>query len=123
MDYVFTRGENRQWYLTALRDSEMQVEVTPIPAPTDAVVDNMQNEEMGTSDAASTEPAPVPEEGAEVAPDAENARRYRRHPRQRGDPRQSEKCPASAPTPMSGRFFRGSAAGAAPVRPAAPCHT
>ena len=67
MDYVFTRGENRQWYLTALRDSDMQVEVTPIPAPTDAVVDNMQNEEMGTSDAASTEPAPVPEEGAEVA--------------------------------------------------------
>ena len=50
----------------------MQVEVTPIPAPTDAVVDNMQNEEMGTSDAASTEPAPVPEEGAEAAPDAEN---------------------------------------------------
>ena len=72
MDYVFTRGENRQWYLTALRDSDMQVEVTPIPAPTDAVVDNMQNEQMGTSDAASTEPAPVPEEGAEVAPDAEN---------------------------------------------------
>ena len=72
MDYVFTRGENRQWYLTALRDSNMQVEVTPIPAPTDAVVDNMQNEEMGTSDAASTEPAPVPEEGAEAAPDAEN---------------------------------------------------
>ena len=60
MDYVFTRGENRQWYLTALRDSDMQVEVTPIPAPTDAVVDNMQNEEMGTSDASSTEPAPVP---------------------------------------------------------------
>ena len=59
-------------YLTALRDSDMQVEVTPIPAPTDAVVDNMQNEEMGTSDAASTEPAPVPEEGAAVAPDAEN---------------------------------------------------
>ena len=72
MDYVFTRGENRQWYLTALRDSDMQIEVTPIPAPTDAVVDNMQNEEMGTSDAASTEPAPVPEEGAEAAPDAEN---------------------------------------------------
>ena len=72
MDYVFTRGENRQWYLTALRDSDMQVEVTPIPAPTDAVVDNMQNEEMGTSDAASTEPAPGPEEGAAVAPDAEH---------------------------------------------------
>lgn len=24
MDYVFTRGENRQWYLTALQESEMQ---------------------------------------------------------------------------------------------------
>ena len=71
MDYVFTRGENRQWYLTALRDSDMQVEVTPTPAPTDAVVDNMQNEEMGAADAANTEPESVPVEGAEVAPDAE----------------------------------------------------
>ena len=71
MDYVFTRGENRQWYLTALRDSDMQVEVTPTPAPTDAVVDNMQNEEMGAADAANTEPESVPVESAEVAPDAE----------------------------------------------------
>ena len=72
MAFFLPGGETRQWYLTALRDSNMQVEVTPIPAPTDAVVDNMQNEEMGTSDAASTESAPVPEEGAEAAPDAEN---------------------------------------------------
>ena len=32
MDYVFTRGENRQWYLTALQESEMQPEATPTPA-------------------------------------------------------------------------------------------
>ena len=70
MDYVFTRGENRQWYLTALQESEMQVEVTPTPAPTDAVVDNMQNEELGTAEApeAAAEPAPEsaePEQPAE----------------------------------------------------------
>ena len=85
MDYVFTRGENRQWYLTALRDSDMQVEVTPIPAPTDAVVDNMQNEEMGTSDAASTEPAPVPEEGAR-SPRMPKTSTIPAIPRQRGKP-------------------------------------
>ena len=51
MDYVFTRGENHQWYLTALQESEMQVEVTPTPAPTDALVEEMQNEELGTADA------------------------------------------------------------------------
>ncbi len=67
MDYVFTRGENRQWYLTALRESEMQVEVTPTPAPTDALVEEMQNEEMGTADApsAAEEPAPEPAEPEE----------------------------------------------------------
>ena len=64
MDYVFTRGENRQWYLTALRESEMQVEVTPTPAPTDALVEDLQNEELGTADApsAAEEPAPEPAE-------------------------------------------------------------
>ena len=70
MDYVFTRGENRQWYLTALRESEMQVEVTPTPAPTDALVEELQNEELGTADApdAAEEPAPEsvePEQPAE----------------------------------------------------------
>lgn len=67
MDYVFTRGENRQWYLTALQESEMQVEVTPTPAPTDALVEEMQNEEMGTADApdAAEEPAPEPAEPEE----------------------------------------------------------
>lgn len=69
MDYVFTRGENRQWYLTALRESEMQVEVTPTPAPTDALVEDLQNEEMGTADApsAAEEPAPEPAEPEQPA--------------------------------------------------------
>lgn len=69
MDYVFTRGENRQWYLTALQESEMQVEVTPTPAPTDALVEELQNEEMGTADApsAAEEPAPEPAEPEQPA--------------------------------------------------------
>lgn len=69
MDYVFTRGENRQWYLTALRESEMQVEVTPTPAPTDALVEDLQNEELGTADApsAAEEPAPEPAEPEQPA--------------------------------------------------------
>ena len=33
MDYVFTRGENRDWYLSALQESEMKVEATPTPSP------------------------------------------------------------------------------------------
>lgn len=69
MDYVFTRGENRQWYLTALQESEMQVEVTPTPAPTDALVEDLQNEELGTADApdAAEEPAPEPAEPEQPA--------------------------------------------------------
>ena len=69
MDYVFTRGENRQWYLTALRESEMQVEVTPTPAPPDALVEDLQNEELGTADApsAAEEPAPEPAEPEQPA--------------------------------------------------------
>lgn len=69
MDYVFTRGENRQWYLTALRESEMQVEVTPTPAPTDALVEELQNEELGTADApsAAEESAPEPAEPEQPA--------------------------------------------------------
>ena len=69
MDYVFTRGENRQWYLTALRESEMQVEVTPTPAPTDALVEELQNEELGTADApdAAEEPTPEPAEPEQPA--------------------------------------------------------
>lgn len=42
MDYVFTRGDNRTWYLTALEESEMQVEATPTPTPTAAVSQDTQ---------------------------------------------------------------------------------
>lgn len=42
MDYVFTRGENRAWYLTALEESEMQVAATPTPTPTAAVSQDTQ---------------------------------------------------------------------------------
>lgn len=35
MDYVFTRGSNRQWYLFALQESEMKPAATATPAPTD----------------------------------------------------------------------------------------
>ena len=85
MDYVFTRGENRQWYLTALRDSDMQIEVTPIPAPTDAVVDNMQNEEMGTSQRPSPRKALRP-------PRMPKTSTIPATPRQRGNP-EFKKCP------------------------------
>ena len=72
MDYVFTRGENRQWYLTALRTSEMQVEATPTPAPTDASVDSLQNEELGTDAAQpeqqSAEGEALPADGSDAAP-------------------------------------------------------
>lgn len=43
MDYVFTRGDNREWYLTALQESEMKVEATPEPSPTAAVVQDTQS--------------------------------------------------------------------------------
>lgn len=34
MDFVFTRGENRQWYLTALQESAMKPDATATPNPT-----------------------------------------------------------------------------------------
>lgn len=43
MDYVFTRGDNREWYLSALQESEMKVEATPTPSPTAAVVQDTQS--------------------------------------------------------------------------------
>ena len=60
---------DRAQYLTALQESEMQVEVTPTPAPTDALVEELQNEELGTADApdAAEEPAPEPVEPEQPA--------------------------------------------------------
>ena len=69
MDYVFIQGSNHEWYLSALQESEMQVEVTPTPAPTDALVEELQNEELGTADApdAAEEPTPEPAEPEQPA--------------------------------------------------------
>lgn len=86
MDYVFTRGENRDWYLTALQESEMKVEATPEPSPTAAVTQDTQSmvesqlnssmtdaasstAEEDTSAAEETEPA----ESAEPAESTENS--------------------------------------------------
>lgn len=67
MDYVFTRGENRDWYLTALQESEMQVEATPEPSPTAAVTQDTQSMvesqlNSAMTDAASTVENPDQEE-------------------------------------------------------------
>ena len=66
MDYVFTRGENRQWYLTALKDSDMKVEATPTPAPTDSAVDALQNDQLDTADSIPVEEPASDEETAPV---------------------------------------------------------
>ena len=66
MDYVFTRGENRQWYLTALKDSDMKVEATPTPAPTDSAVDALQNDQLDTAESVPVEEPASDEETAPV---------------------------------------------------------
>lgn len=65
MDYVFTRGENRQWYLTALKDSDMKAEATPTPAPTDSAVDALQNDQLDTAESI---PVEEPASDEETAP-------------------------------------------------------
>lgn len=72
MDYVFARGENRTWYLTALQESEMQVEATPTPTPTAAVSQDTQTMvesqlDSTMTDAANSAPA---EDTAQPAEDA-----------------------------------------------------
>ena len=66
MDYVFTRGENRQWYLTALKDSDMKAEATPTPAPTDSAVDALQNDQLDTAESIPVEEPASDEETAPV---------------------------------------------------------
>lgn len=68
MDFVFSRGENRQWYLSALQESEMQVETqtSATPAPTGSVddpqalvqdkLDSSMTDAAGAGDAATSEP-------------------------------------------------------------------
>ena len=69
MDYVFTRGENRQWYLTALQESEMKVEATPEPSPTAEVTQDAQSMVESQLNAAMTDVADstAEEEPAEPA--------------------------------------------------------
>ncbi len=57
MDYVFVRGENRQWYLTGLQESEMKVEATPEPSPTAAVTQDTQSMVESQLNAAMTDAA------------------------------------------------------------------
>lgn len=78
MDFVFTRGENRQWYLSALQESEMQPEAaaTATPAPSTGVEDSQAIVENSLSTAA---PTAIPEEtvseenGETTAPPEETA--------------------------------------------------
>lgn len=70
MDFVFSRGENRQWYLTALQESEMQVttQASATPAPTASIddpqalvqdnLDSTMTDAAGTGSASSTELTP-----------------------------------------------------------------
>lgn len=77
MDFIFSRGANRQWYLTALEESATQPEATATatPAPTTGVedpqalvqdnLDSTMTDAAGgqTTDAGTTEPAdPEPAE-------------------------------------------------------------
>lgn len=70
MDFVFSRGENRQWYLTALQESEMQVttQASATPAPTASIddpqalvqdnLDSTMTDAAGSGDASSSELTP-----------------------------------------------------------------
>lgn len=73
MDYVFTRGENRDWYLSALQESEMKVEATPTPSPTAEVTQDTQSlveSQLNASmtDAADSTATEEPAESADSEP-------------------------------------------------------
>lgn len=74
MDFVFSRGDNRQWYLTALQESEMQVQAqaSATPAPTSAV-DDPQALVQGQLDSTMTDAANSGDTSAgELMPEEEN---------------------------------------------------
>ena len=66
MDYVFTRGENRQWYLTALQESEMQPAATATPAPTSAAVPTLDPQAVLEQDLAASSAS-----GSDTRPEAD----------------------------------------------------
>ena len=86
MDYVFSRGENRKWYLTAMQESEMKPAATATPVPTEAAgamdtqsmveenLDSTMTDIAGIDPNASPDPEePAPEEqGGEEQPAEEN---------------------------------------------------
>lgn len=85
MDYVFSRGENRKWYLTAMQESEMKPAATATPVPTEAAgamdTQSMVEENLDSTmtdiagidpDANPEEPAPE-EQGGEEEPAGEEA--------------------------------------------------
>lgn len=74
MDFVFSRGENRQWYLTALQESatQPQAQATATPAPTAGVDDPqamVQDNLDSTMTDAVNDPAAAGEGGEEPAPE------------------------------------------------------
>lgn len=86
MDYVFTRGSNRQWYLSALQESEMKPAATATPAPTDnagaldtqtMVENNLDSTMTDVAGSAAAEGGweseNLPEEGAEGDPAPEES--------------------------------------------------
>ena len=91
MDYVFTRGENREWYLTALQESERKVEATPERSPSAVVVQDTQSmvesqlnssmmdaasgaqEETTQPESSAEEPAAESTESEETSPDDQEA--------------------------------------------------
>ena len=85
MDYVFSRGENRKWYLTAMQESEMKPAATATPVPTEAAgamdTQSMVEENLDSTmtdiagidpNASPEEPAPE-EQGGEEQPAEENS--------------------------------------------------
>lgn len=87
MDYVFTRGENRQWYLSALQESDMQVtassssvasESQTVTSDPQAMVESNLASSVVSGDASSdSEPASEPagepsDDTATVDQDGEN---------------------------------------------------
>ena len=74
MDFIFSRGENRQWYLTALQESatQPQAQATATPAPTAGVDDPqamVQDNLDSTMTDAVNDPAAAGEGGEEPAPE------------------------------------------------------
>lgn len=62
MDYVFTRGDNRQWYLTALEESDRQPEAGAAPADDTGTADL-----TGLPDNFAGDAAPLPDGDADVS--------------------------------------------------------